>query len=80
MVERLMTTLNERWQIHLDLSAHPHAHVLLQAIAPEDHVHLNNSQLILDEKARVDLRAMWNSVCRSLQASESTALALREGL
>ncbi len=79
MVERLMATLNERWQIHLDLSAHPYAHVLLQAIAPEDHIHLNDSHVILDEEARVDLRAMWNSVCRSLQASESTALVLREG-
>ncbi len=74
-----MTTLNERWQIQLDLSLHPCTHILLQAIAPEDHLRIDNSVVFLDENTRVDLRAMWNSLCRSLQASESTAFALGEG-
>ena len=71
-----MTALSDRWRICLDLATHPWADVMLKAIGPEDHIQIEEYVLVLSEKARVDLRAMWNSACRSLQASESTAFEL----
>ena len=61
-------TPKNEWHLTLNIDPPPLFELVSTVLLPEDHIICEENSLHLIEKNAVDMRAMWNSMSRSIQA------------